>query len=162
MIDKIKSLFNKPENNLTKFVELNPSFELVNKGNISFITIGKKVETEDIQLLLEKLWIEKCEITFHDTIHPTLSDPGAYFSYSTEKSEKKNVWSMTYGNHGWSGGIYHLNEKTVAKQITNLIHETSMNEIQITDVCFFSHYELKDKESSTKKDYEIFEMHNKN
>ena len=147
---------------LTKFIELNPIFKLLNKGGISYIQINKEVKIAEIEQLLKILWNEKFEITFHDTIHPTLSDPGAYFSYSTEKSENKNVWSMTYGNHGWSGGIYHLNEKTLAKQIANLIHKTSMNEIQITDVCFFSHYEVKDRESSVKKNSEIFEMHNNN
>lgn len=108
MKDKLKSLFNTSENRLAKFIELNLNFSLVNKGDTSFITISKSVKIEDIEFLLEKLWDEKFEIAFHDTIHPTLSDPGAYFSYSTEKSENKNVWSMTYGNHGWSGGIYHL------------------------------------------------------
>ena len=161
LINQKTRMIDKTENSLTKFIELNPSFKLVNKEGISFITIKKIVKTEDIQLLLEKLWLEKFELTFHDTIHPTLSDPGAYFSYSTEKSRNKNVWSMTYGNHGWSGGIYHINEKTLAKQITNLIHKTSMNEIQITDACFFSHYELENEEKSIKKDNEIFEMHNK-
>jgi hypothetical protein len=162
MIEKFKLLFNKSEMELTKFIELNPNFKLLKKGRTSYIQINKKTKIEDVEQLLEILWNDKSEITFHDIIHPTLSDPGAYFSYSTEKSENKKVWSMTYGNHGWSGGIYHLSEKTLAKQITNLIHKTPMNEIQITDVCFFSHYEIKDRESSLKKDSEIFEMHDNN
>lgn len=162
MIKKSKLLFNKSEMELTKFIELNLNFKLLKKGGNSYIQINKKVKIDEVEHLLEILWNDKSEITFHDTIHPTLSDPGAYFSYSTEKSEKKNVWSMTYGNHGWSGGIYHLSEKTLAKQITNLIHKSPMNEIQITDVCFFSHYKVKDRESSIKKDSEIFKMHNNN
>lgn len=157
----MKSLSNIFKNELTKFIKLNKDFKLLNKGETTFISINKTVNTEDIILLLEKLRKEKFEITFHDTLHPTISDPGAYFSYSTENTENENIWSMTYGNHGWSGGIYHINQKTLAKQITNLIHKTPMTEIQITDVCFFSDYPVKDAESSAKKDSEIFQMHNK-
>lgn len=51
-------------------------------------------------------------------------------------------------------------EIVLAKQITSLIHKTSISEIQITKVSFLSHYEIKGKESSAKKEHEILEMHN--
>ena len=137
MIKKIKPLFDKSENDLTQFIECSDFFKLSIKGEISFILIEKKVENIDIKRLLEKLWCESYEIAFHDTIHPTLSDPGAYFSYSTKKSTKENVWSMTYGNHGWSGGIYHLSCKTVAHQITNLVKTTSMDKYSNFKCCLF-------------------------
>lgn len=161
-MERIISYPKKADTEFERFIELNPNFNLAQKNNVSFINININVKLEDIELLLEKLWYEKFEITFHDTIYPTLTDPGAYFSYSTKGSENNSFWSMTYGNHGWSGGIYNIKKRTVAKQISNLIQTKSINKIQITNVTFFSSYEIKDEESSIKKDFEIFEMHSKN
>lgn len=66
---------------------------------------------------------------------------------------------MTYGNHGWSGGIYHIKTETIAFQIQNLIRKNLLDKIQITGVVFFSHYEIKSKEESEEKDKEIMLMH---
>ncbi len=104
---------------------------------------------------------EKYQIAFHDNVHPTLSDPGAYFSYSTEKSVDDKHWSMTYGNHGWSGGIYQIRDFILAKQIISLIKKEELSRVQISEVIFFSHYDLKSQEDSKKKGSEIEEMHRK-
>ena len=82
--------------------------------------------------MLNVLWYEKYNIRFHDTIHPTLIDSGAYFNFSTEKSYDSDFWSMTYGNHGWSGGIYGICSKTLNKHIPSLVKTLSEKRYQIT------------------------------
>jgi len=66
---------------------------------------------------------------------------------------------MSYGNHGWSGGIYHIRTETVAQQIYNLLNKKELERIQITGVNFFSHYEMESEERSMKKDSEIYNIH---
>jgi hypothetical protein len=66
---------------------------------------------------------------------------------------------MTYGNHGWSGGIYNIKTETVSQQIYNLVSNGALNKIQITDVRFFSHYKIEEKQKSDKKNDEIYFMH---
>jgi hypothetical protein len=147
------------ESQLDEFVGSNQHFEVVVESAVKYIVINPSVNRSDLDSLLDLLWSEGFEIAFHDTIHPTISDPGAYFSYSTYKSSGKSVWSMTYGNHGWSGGIYHINSNTVSHQILNLIQHKKMDRIQITGVIFFSQYELENTQKSKAKDLEIQQIH---
>lgn len=135
--------------------------QLKRENNIDYLYIDKFVETGNIKDLLNVLKSEKYQIAFHDNVHPTVSDPGAYFSYSSEKSIDDNHWSMTYGNHGWSGGIYQIRDFILARQIISLIKKEELTRIQISDVIFFSHYDLKSEDDSKKKGSEIDEMHRK-
>jgi hypothetical protein len=159
-LKKFTSLFKSSKNVLGEFLSSNSHFSLTEENGKKYLEIDNQASVEAIILLLSYLWTEKYEIAFHDTIHPTISDPGAYFSYSTEKSPDPNFWSMTYGNHGWSGGIYHISLSTLAKQISSLIKKTDMVSIQISDVVFFSHYKIESNVKSLKKDAEISSMHN--
>jgi len=144
-----------------KFVSNHPHIKMVKDNGIEYLSIDKNVGTDEISQLLTLLRDEKLEITFHDSVHPTISDPGAYFSYSTVKSVDDNHWSMTYGNHGWSGGIYQIRDFILANQITSLIKKEELSRIQISDVVFFSDYEVKSEDESKKKGSEIQEMHRK-
>ena len=129
------------------------------KEGVAFVVFPETVTRQEISTLLEELRSAALEIAFHDTIHPTLSDPGAYFSYSTRKTINKDHWSMTYGNHGWSGGIFHIRQETLCQQIFNLVSKGKLDRIQITEVCFFSGYAVEDSEKSKVKDNTIFQMH---
>lgn len=156
-----KSLFKSPKSNLDKFVSEHPNFQIIKEEGIKYLIIDKKVGTDEVSEILKLLHEEQFEITFHDTVHPTLSDPGAYFSYSTEKSKDEKNWSMTYGNHGWSSGIYQIRDFTLSQQIISLIKKEKLDRIQISNVVFFSNYDLKSEDDSKKKNSEIQEMHRK-
>ena len=156
----LRGLFNrKHKTELLQFMNLNQDFSHFEENGTEYISIKKSAKLELICSLLEVVRTEKLEIAFHDTIHPTISDPGAYFSYSTQKTSSQDVWSMTYGNHGWSGGIYHIKTKTLAKQIWNLIQNDKIDRIQVTNVVFFNNMDLKSEQESNKKDHELSLMH---
>jgi hypothetical protein len=144
-----------------KFVSSHPHLELISENGIEYVGIDKSVGTDEISQLLALLREKKSGITFHDTVHPTISNPGAYFSYSTEKSVDDKHWSMTCGNHGWSGGIYQIRDFTLAQQIISLVKKEELSRLQISDVGFFSHYDVKSEAESKTMDAEIQEMHRK-
>lgn len=133
----------------------------IREHNINYVYIDKLVGTDDVKNLLNVLKSEKYQIAFHDNVHPTVSDPGCYFSYSSQKSIDDNHWSMTCGNHGWSGGIYQIRDFILARQIMSLIKKEELTRIQISDVIFFSYYMLKSEDESKKKGAEISDMHQK-
>lgn len=144
---------------ISKYVDANPRMQIEKIDEVVFIKFDSTFSKNEMRELLDKLWDYQFDIAFHDNIHPTISDPGAYFSYSTEKSLGPEYWSMTYGNHGWSGGIYHIKKTTVYQQVYNLVYKSELDKIQITYVNFFSHYDIQATEKSIQKDQEIFAMH---
>lgn len=73
--------------------------------------------------LLVILRNNKIAFAIYDSLYPSSGDPGAYLDYSQEKNEKANSWSMTLGNHGWTGGIYTIDEYIMARQILNLVQK---------------------------------------
>tara|TARA_B100000795_G_C22446659_1_gene304065 strand:+ start:39 stop:518 length:480 start_codon:yes stop_codon:yes gene_type:complete len=157
LINKLKALFSSPPK-LEHFITTHPNIELVIQENTKLIQVNKSSTIKEINNLISVLKSDKYELAFHDTVHPTLSDPGAYFSYSTKKS-KNGYWSMTYGNHGWAGGIFQIKESTVAYQIYNLIQKGKLNQIQITNVVFFNNFKMESTSKSVNKDKELFNMH---
>jgi len=161
ILSVVQKMLSSKNSRVKKYVETNPNLEFENNGNIVFVKFNKQITKNEIVELIEKLWENQFEISLHDTLYPfsTGSDPGAYFFYSTEKTISQEYWSMTYGNHGWSGGIYHLRRETVIQQIYNLVSLGEMDKIQITEVSFFSHYEIESKEESDKKNKEIMSKH---
>src|SRR5690606_4017750 len=86
------------------------------------------------------------EFEFYDVKYPSPSDPGAYFSYSFFFSEKK--WKMTLGNHGWSGGIYTIENDNLLSQISDLIKSEKKIELKLSGVTFFSEYEEVSEEKN--------------
>lgn len=159
ILKNLKSLFGKKNSKLEDFLSRQRNLKLIRDNNINYVSIDKFVGTDDIKNLLKVLKSEKYQIAFHDNVHPTISDPGAYFSYSSEKSKDDYHWSMTYGNHGWSGGIYQIRDFTLARQLLSLIKKEELTQIQISDVIFFSNYDLKSEDESKKKASEISDMH---
>lgn len=159
VVDKIIRIFSSNKSRIVKFIKKIQSMEVEIDKSTYFIKFSKTVTKHEIIELLNELWNCEFEMSFHDSIHPTISDPGAYFSYSTIKTKGKGFYSMTYGNHGWSGGIFHVRIETISQQIYNLVSKDELNKIQITDVSFFSHYKIKTKNESETKDEEIYQMH---
>lgn len=158
---KLKFILGINKTKLGDYLSGHRYLKLIREDNIDYVYIDKLVGTDDIRDLLNVLRREKYQIDFHDHVHPTISDPGAYFSYSTEKSIDDNHWSMTCGNHGWSGGIYQITDFILARQIISLIKKEELTRIQISDATFVSHYDLKSEYDSIKKGSEIDEMHSK-
>ena len=159
MFNKILSFFRSGKTSDKIFRPSNPALKTEVADGHTFVVFPPHITRQDISGLLEELRSAGFEIAFHDTIHPTLSDPGACFSYSTQKNIDNGSWSMTCGNHGWSDGIFQIRQETLTQQIFNLVSNGRMDRIQITEVCFFSHYALQSQEKSAKKDNEIFQMH---
>jgi len=148
---------------LTKFLSSIQTINLTKENGITFLQIDKQTSEGDITELLEYLWNKKYDIAFYDAIvNKGGEDPGAYFSYSSKSTITSKTWGMTYGNHGWSGGIYHITSKTLTRQIFNLIQNTRIEKIQISNVTFFSQYDVEPEEKSSKKDSEINKAHKEN
>ena len=158
-LDKIIAIFSSKKSRIGKFIHKFPNMAIEVEADVYYIKFSNTVTKNEVLELVSELWNCKFDISFHDSIHPTISDPGAYFSYSTIKTIGNDYYSMTYGNHGWSGGIYHIKIETVSQQIYNLVSKGALNKIQITDVSFFSHYKIKAKQESDKKNDEIYFMH---
>lgn len=158
-LNKIIAIFSSKKSRIRQFIHKSPNMAIEVEADVYFITFSNTVTKNEVLALVHEFWHYKFDIYFHDSIHPTISDPGAYFSYSTIKTIENDYYSMTYGNHGWSGGIYHIKIETVSQQIYNLVSKGALNKIQITDVSFFSHYKIKEKQESDKKNDEIYLMH---
>lgn len=73
---------------------------------------------------------------FFDERYPSPSDPGAYFSYSPSGAAGR--WRMTLGNHGWTGGVYEIDDGTVRRQLRDLVARDLLRAVEVGDVCFFS------------------------
>ena len=131
MLKKIIEKFSSKSSKEEKYLESNSKFIIRKTGKTKFIKFIKQMTKNEISELLGELRKNKFEIAFHDTEYPK-SDDGAYFSYSIKKTIGKEYWSMTYGNDGWSGGIYHLRKETIVQQIFNLANKGKLAEIQIT------------------------------
>lgn len=133
MSEDLKSKYNPAELNNLPFIN-----SFCEKSGI--VNLEKNVTYSNCIELLVFLKSHKLSIEFFDCLYPSPSDPGAYFSYSS----LKNNWEMTLGNHGWSGGIYKIDEKTLAKQIFNLNKIEQLKSLKILHKSNFEHYSKKD------------------
>ena len=108
--------------------------------------------------LLAVLKDDEAEFAFYDERYPSASDPGAYFSYSSPKAPP-GKWRMTFGNHGWSGGIYEIDDNTVCSQLLDLVTSPLLKSIDLDRVCFFSHYQLESASQSNAMNQKRLEIH---
>ena len=119
------------------------------------------IDVEVIHLvkpILNSLENWKNDFAFYDPIiNPSSSDPGAYFSYSFDVYN--TIWKMTYGNHGWSGGIYKIEKNTLFNQIENIIRIEKSIELETKDVAFFSHYHIKSDSENKEMNKELESIH---
>ncbi|NND77829.1 MAG: VanZ family protein [Flavobacteriales bacterium] len=147
------------KSDLNKFIVSNNNLELIYLEEKKHIKIDRSITTLEITKLLDLLWKESAGINFHDIIHPQLSDPGAYFFYSSKNCPDKRTWKLTLGNHGWSGGMYLIKTSTLAQQLNNLIKRSKISSIEFGDVTFFSSLTYKGEEKSEEMNRKLMEMH---
>jgi hypothetical protein len=68
---------------------------------------------------------------------------------------------MTLGNHGWSGGMYQIEESIILKQLENLIKKNLIQDIKIERVVFFSKYKNAETNRNQIVNERILEIHTK-
>jgi hypothetical protein len=145
------------ETEISKFQE----FTIKDKQNSRVIEIIKSASLEKIISLLEILRKYKVAFSLHDAYYPSMSDPGAYINYSQEQNETENSWSMTLGNHGWSGGIYTISESNIALQIKNLVSSENINSIRLDNAKIFSHYDKQNLDKNLNQNALLYSLHSK-
>lgn len=103
--------------------------------------------------------LKRCgkDFGFYDERYPSPSDPGAEFSYSP--SETAGKWRMTLGNHGWTGGIYEIDDDTIRRQIGDLVAKKRLRSIEVGNVYFFSHMPNESAASSRAMNKKLLRIH---
>jgi hypothetical protein len=140
-------------------IEQLKDFAVINRQNSKVIEIKKETTFENIFELLQILRKNNIAFSFYDSYYPSPSDPGAYLDYSQEKNEKDNAWSMTLGNHGWTGGIYTITENNITRQIHNLLKNNQIDSIKIDNVKIFSHYDKENRDNNENQNALIYGIH---
>ncbi|MEO1410744.1 MAG: hypothetical protein AAFW73_12740 [Bacteroidota bacterium] len=106
MLDKFRRLLNLRQGQLRRYLDQREGLRWTQVDGQEWIDWSPSVDLAEMDALLAVLWDQGYELTFYDEYYPSPSDPGAYFRYTTQKTNGPQHWSMTLGNHGWSGGIY--------------------------------------------------------
>src|SRR6476659_738066 len=102
------------------------------RGKIRRIYLPNPSSDSTLGELLQVLRECDEDFGFFDERYPSPSDPGAYFSYSP--SETAGQWRMTLGNHGWTGGIYEIDDGTIRRQLKDLVARKRLRSIEVGDV----------------------------
>ena len=123
------------------------------------INIANDTPFENILALLKILRTHSVSFALYDSYYPSPSDPGAYLDYSQELNETADSWSMTLGNHGWSGGIYTINENNIALQIHNLVRNNQIDSIKIENVKIASHYDKENIDRNRNRNALLYGIH---
>lgn len=123
------------------------------------INIANDTPFANILALLKILRTHKVSFALYDSYYPSPSDPGAYLSYSQKLNETEHAWSMTLGNHGWSGGIYTISENTIAWQIHNLAKNNQIDSIKIDNVKIASHYDKENTDRNRNRNALLYGIH---
>jgi len=113
---------------------------------------------DDVLRLIQILRRANATITLHDRRYP--SPPGAFMDYSQEKAAPER-WSMTLGNHGWTGGIYQIDDETIALQIHDVFNRGRRPKLQIEGGTIFSHYDQENATRNKKMIQALRELHKK-
>lgn len=93
--------------------------------------------------------------SLYDPLYPSPSDPGAYLSYIAQEG----IWLMTIGNHGWSGGVYHIHSYTIAQQLFNLFKTGQLLPLNLDHINFFEHYPVESEENNARMNDNILKIH---
>jgi len=135
------------------------TFTIADRQGVEIVEISREATFDDITELLLVLRKHRIAFALYDPYYPSPSDPGAYIDYSQEKNEASNSWSMTLGNHGWTGGIYTISENNIALQIHHLVENGQINSISINEVKIFSHYEKQNSVRNREQNALIYRIH---
>ncbi|HYH67884.1 MAG TPA: hypothetical protein VD866_24515 [Urbifossiella sp.] len=127
------------------------------RGGTRRIDLPDPLPDSTLAELLHVLWECGEDFGFDDERYPSPSDPGACFSYSP--SETAGKWRMTLGNHGWTGGIYEIDEDTIRRQLQDLIAKKLLRSIEVGDVCFFSRKSAEGAAASRAMNKKLLRIH---
>ncbi len=102
------------------------------------LLFASQITYENMGFLVQTLRHVNAVIAIYDPLYPSPSDPGAYITYAQIKA-KPEQWSMSLGNHGWSGGLYQIDEETVSIQLFNLHRKGHLSHLDFERHRLFSH-----------------------
>ena len=125
---------------LVKEIENISGFNFIDRKGEKVVKLFGKLTDQDFRAFVTVLRNYNKSFSIYDGLYPSMSDPGAYISYSQEKNELDGYWSMTLGNHGWSGGLYHIEESIIINQLNSLRRKNMITEIQIDKGVFLSNF----------------------
>ena len=103
------------------------------------IDLPKELESQEVFAILNDFKESGVAFQIYDSFYPSPSDPGAYICYLYQ-GKNTDSFGMTLGNHGWSGGIYQINEDVTANQLLHIAKTQNGLKIEIDRAVFFSHY----------------------
>jgi hypothetical protein len=124
------------------------------------IQFGTTIIFDDVLRLITILRRNKAKIAIYDSAYPSPSDLGAYMDYSLEKAVG-DTWNMTLGNHGWSGGIYRIDDETIAMQVNDLSNLGVLPQLDIENGKLFTHYDLVTENQNLEMISRIRDLHPK-
>jgi hypothetical protein len=127
------------------------------RGRTRRIKLPDPLPDSTLEGLLQVLRECGVDFGFFDEGYPSPSDPGADFSYSP--SETAGKWRMTLGNHGWTGGIYEIDDSTICLQLKDLIARKRLRSVEIGDVCFFSRKPAESASSNRSMNKKLSAIH---
>lgn len=122
------------------------------------IQLDNKINKETILDILDKFKYSDENFEIYDIFYPSPSDPGAYICYS-KYDEVNDAFSMTLGNHGWSGGIYLIKTDVVVEQLLHLAQTQDSFVLEVDNASFFSHYAKESTEKNEAMNHKLYEMH---
>ncbi|WP_339897818.1 hypothetical protein [uncultured Gilvimarinus sp.] len=122
------------------------------------IHLRKYLNKEGVADILRELKDTDVKFEIYDTCYPSPSDPGAYICYA-HYDIASDSFSMTLGNHGWSGGIYKIKSEVVLEQLHHLAITQNDFELNIENAVFFAHYENESAENNVKMNSKLLEIH---
>ncbi|UUC47156.1 hypothetical protein [Flavobacterium cerinum] len=133
---------------------------VISNGKDYTIKIDNQMSLEAITQLLKTLRKHKIAFSVHDRLLYSyeIGDPGAYVTYSQDKNDLEDCWSMTFGNHGWSGGTFTIEEKNIALQLFNLAQKEEIDSIRIGNVRLFN-YEKKNPDRNKNMNALLYTIH---
>jgi hypothetical protein len=154
-------LFNflKPKSQFEDQIRKLDGIEILDAQNSRIIKISNRTNLETIRQLLKTLRFHKVAFSLFDHLYPSPSDPGASIDYSQELNDSENSWSMTLGNHGWTGGIYTINDNNISIQIKNLTKQKLIDGLRIDNVKIFNHYDKENIDYNRNQNALIYGIH---
>jgi hypothetical protein len=128
------------------------------KSGARAVILSADATLDEVRNLIFALRDASAQLSVYDAAYPSPSDPGAYFTYSCGKAAAGR-WSMTLGNHGWTGGIYQVEDDTIAVQVFDLLKKGQLTELQFEGGCFFAHYDHESEERNLEMNRRIQSLH---
>lgn len=126
--------------------------------SVKDIDLPKEAKRDDIVTVLNELKETGKAFEIYDPYYPSPSDPGAYMGYLYQGSDAQS-FDMTLGNHGWSGGIYQINEDLIVNQFLHIARTHNGLRIKIEKAQFFSHHAKESVSNNKKMNTMLAEIH---